>query len=397
MNKKDFPIFEHHPDLVYLDSGATSQRPRQVINSITDFHEKENANINRGIYTLSEQATEKYKLARKKVADFINAKENEIIFTRNTTESINLLASTIKPIISKGKNEILLTEIEHHSNLVPWQEFAKKNNMKLRFIPLMENYELDYDKAKELINEKTAILSITHISNVLGTINDIKLLIDLAKEKKALTIIDAAQSVAHMKIDVKKLDCDFLVFSSHKMLGPTGIGILYGKKDLLERLSPYQYGGGMINTVSYQDSTYADLPEKFEAGTQNIAESIALGEAINYLEKIGFDKIKEHEKGLLNYALEKLNEIECIELYSPEKDKSSSIISFNLKGIHPHDVAQILSDNNIAVRAGHHCCMPLMKKLGIPGTVRASFSIYNTKEDIDRLIEGLKKVQEVFK
>jgi cysteine desulfurase/selenocysteine lyase len=394
--KKDFPIFDNHPDLVYLDSGATSQRPKQVIKKITDFYERENANIHRGVYTLSEEATEKYNLARKKVADFINANQNEIIFTRNTTESLNLLANTIKPLIKKGKDEILLSEMEHHSNLVPWQQFARDNNMKLKFIPLTDNYELDYKKAKELISDKTAVLSVTHISNVLGSINDIKQLIDLAKEKQALTIIDAAQSVQHMKIDVKELDCDFLAFSSHKMLGPTGIGVLYGKANHLKLMKPFLLGGGMINSVSYQEATYAEIPEKFEAGTQNIAEAIALGEAIKYIEQIGFKKIQEHEKELTEYALEQLNTISNIEIYNPGKEKSSPVISFNLKDIHPHDVATILNDNNIAVRAGHHCCMPLMKKLGIQGTCRASFSIYNNREDIDKLIVALKKCIEVF-
>ena len=397
MNKSDFPIFDNHPDLVYLDSGATSQRPKQVIKTITDFYEKENANIHRGVYTLSEQATTRYKEARKKVADFLNANEKEIIFTRNTTESMNILSQRIKPLLEEGKDEILLTEMEHHSNLVTWQQFAKKHNFKLKFIPLTDNYELDYEKAKTLINEKTALLSVTHISNVLGTINDIEQLVNLAKENKALTIIDAAQSAQHMKIDVKKLGCDFLAFSSHKMLGPTGIGILYGKQAHLEKLEPFLFGGGMINSVTYEDATFADLPEKFEAGTQNIAESLALGTAIDYLEEIGFDKIQKHERNLVTYALEKLKEIENITIYNPGADKSSAIISFNLKDIHPHDVAEILNDNNIAIRAGHHCCMPLMKKLSIPGTCRISFSIFNTKEDIDKLIEGLKKCQEVFK
>ncbi len=397
MNKSDFPIFENYPNLVYLDSAATSQRPKQVIKKITDFYEKENANIHRGVYTLSEQATTKYKEARKKVAEFINADEKEVVFTRNTTESINMLSHQIKPLLQEGKDEILLTEMEHHSNLVPWQQLAKNHNLKLKFIPLTDNYELDYVKAKELINEKTAILSVTHISNVLGTVNDIKQLIDLAKEHNVLTIIDAAQSVQHTKVDVKELNCDFLVFSSHKMLGPLGIGVLYGKQDHLENIEPILFGGGMINSVSYEDATFTDLPEKFEAGTQNIAGAIGLATAIDYIESIGLKKIQEHEKDLLNYALEQLSNLEKIEIYNPGKEKSSSIISFSLKDIHPHDVAEILNGNNIAIRAGHHCCMPLMKKLNLPGTCRISFSIFNTKEDIDRLIEGLKKCQEVFK
>ena len=393
--KKDFPIFKNNPKLVYLDSASTSQKPKQVIKAISDFYEKENANIHRGIYALSENATKKYILARETIAKFINAETNEIIFTKNTTESINLLSNVLKEILPKGKNEIVLTEMEHHSNLVPWQQFAKKNNFKLKFIPITKNYELDYEKAKKIINDKTAILGVAHISNVFGTINNIEFLVSLAKEKKAITIIDAAQSVQHLKINVKKIGCDFLAFSGHKMFGPLGIGVLYGKKELLEKLPPFQFGGGMINSVIYEDATFLDIPEKFEAGTQNIAGAISLAEAIKYIEKIKIEKIERYEKELLDYTLKKLKSIDGIELYLPKKQ--SSIISFNLFGIHQHDVAQILSDNKICIRAGHHCCMPLMKKLKTQGTCRISFSIYNTKEDVDKLIEGLKKVKEVFR
>ena len=397
MNKEDFPIFENHPELIYLDNAATSQRPKQVINSITNFYEKENANIHRGVYPLSEISTKKYDEARKKVAEFINAQKNEIIFTRNTTESINLLCHRIKALIKEEKDEILISEMEHHSNLVPWQQFAKLHGFKIKFIPVTDNHELDYEKAKELITEKTAILSVTHVSNVFGTINDIKTLINLAKEKEAITIIDAAQSLQHIKVDVKELDCDFLAFSSHKMLGPTGIGILYGKEELLNKLPPFLFGGGMISKVTYEDATWAEIPEKFEAGTQNIAEAIGFAEAINYIEKIGFEKINKHEKELITYALNELKNLDNLTIYSPDLEKNAGIISFNLKEIHPHDVASILAENNIAIRAGHHCCMPLMKKLGISGTCRASISIFNTKEDIDRLIEGIEKVKEKFK
>ncbi|MEK6872865.1 MAG: cysteine desulfurase [Nanoarchaeota archaeon] len=397
--KKDFPIFKTNPNLVYLDSAATSQKPMQVIEAIKKFYEFENANIHRGIYTLSEVATEKYEEARKKTSDFINASPEEIVFTRNTTESINLLFYTLHEILPKGKikDEIVLSEMEHHSNLIPWQQFAKRNNFKLKFIPTTKNYELDYEKAGELINEKTALLSVTHVSNVLGTVNDVKFLIKLAKEKKALTIIDAAQSVPHMKINVQDLDCDFLAFSSHKMYGPLGVGILYGKKELLKKLPPFLFGGGMISSVSYQETSFAESPKKFEAGTPNIEGAIVFSESIKYLEKIGFDDIMEYEKSLLKYTLEKLKSLDNLIIYNPGKDKSISVISFNIKDIHPHDVASILNEENIAVRAGHHCCMPLMKKLGISGTCRISLSIYNTKEDIDKLITALKKVQKVFK
>jgi len=392
--KKDFPIFKNNPKLVYLDSASTSQKPKQVIKAISDFYEKENANIHRGIYALSENATKKYILARETIAKFINAETNEIIFTKNTTESINLLSNVLKEILPKGKNEIVLTEMEHHSNLVTWQEFAKKYHFKLKFIPITKNYELDYEKAKKIINDKTAILGVAHISNVFGTINNIEFLVSLAKEKKAITIIDAAQSVQHLKINVKKIGCDFLAFSGHKMFGPLGIGVLYGKKELLEKLPPFQFGGGMINSVIYEDATFLDIPEKFEAGTQNIAGAISLAEAIKYIEKIKIEKIERYEKELLDYTLKKLKSIDGIELYLPKKQ--SSIISFNLFGIHQHDVAQILSDNKICIRAGHHCCMPLMGILGVPATARASFYIYNTKNDIDALVRGIKKARKIF-
>ena len=400
--KKDFPIFKNLPKLVYLDSAATSQRPKIVVDALKNFYEKENANIHRGIYTLSEDATKNYELVRKKIANFINSNADEIIFTKNATEGFNLLANTIKELISKDKNEIVLTDMEHHSNLLPWQNFAKKYKFKLKFIPLTKNYELDYDKAKELINKKTAMISFTFVSNVLGTINDAQKLISLANTQKAMTIIDASQAIQHFKINVKKLNCDFLVFSSHKMMGPTGVGVLYGKKKLLEKMPPFLVGGGTIDSVDYENAVYLDPPRKFEAGTQNFADVIALGNSIDYLKQIGFGKIQKHESELFEYALEKLHKIKDIKIYNPGKNKSAPVISFNLQDIHPHDIAHILNDYNIAIRAGHHCCMPLIKKLGILGTCkvsgvcRASLSIYNTKEDINKLITALKKTQEIF-
>ena len=400
--KKDFPIFKNLPKLVYLDSAATSQRPKIVVDALKNFYEKENANIHRGIYTLSEDATKNYELVRKKIANFINSNADEIIFTKNATEGFNLLANTIKELISKDKNEIVLTDMEHHSNLLPWQNFAKKYKFKLKFIPLTKNYELDYDKAKELINKKTAMISFTFVSNVLGTINDAQKLISLANTQKAMTIIDASQAIQHFKINVKKLNCDFLVFSSHKMMGPTGVGVLYGKKKLLEKMPPFLVGGGTIDSVDYENAVYLNHPRKFEAGTQNFADVIALGNSIDYLKQIGFGKIQKHESELFEYALEKLHKIKDIKIYNPGKNKSAPVISFNLQDIHPHDIAHILNDYNIAIRAGHHCCMPLIKKLGILGTCkvsgvcRASLSIYNTKEDINKLITALKKTQEIF-
>ena len=393
--KKDFPIFKNHKDLVYLDNAATSQRPKSVIDSLINFYENSNANINRGIYTLSEEATNKYNESRRVVANFINANEKEIIFTKNTTESINLLSYTLESIIPQGKDEIVLTEMEHHSNLIPWQQLAKRNNMKLKFVKIKEDFTLDLEDAKKKITNKTAIFSFTHVSNTLGTVNPVKELVEYGKKKGAITIIDAAQSVSHMKIDVKDLDCDFFAFSSHKMLGPTGIGVLYGKKELLEKLPPFMFGGGMIKKVSFEESEWANIPEKFEAGTQNIAESIGLPKAIEYLQKIGLDNIRKWENELLNYAIKKIEKIGEIKIYNSMRN-TSAILSFNLNKIHPHDVASLLNDHNIAVRAGHHCNMPLMKSLGIKGTVRASFCFYNTKEDVDKLVNALKEINERF-
>jgi len=395
--KKDFPIFKNHKKLVYLDNAAISQRPLSVINAVSTFAKKENANAYRGIYDLSQTATKKYEDAHKIIAKFINAEQDEIIFTKNTTESLNLLSYTLSSLIKKGKNEIVLTEIEHHSNLVPWQQLAKRNKMKLKFIKIKSDFTLNMQDAKKKITNKTAILSIVHISNITGTILPVKELIKLGNKKGAITIIDAAQSVSHTKVDVKELGCDFLAFSSHKMLGPTGVGVLYGKKNLLEKLPPFLFGGGMINEVSYQDAKWAKLPMKFEAGTQNIGESIGLATAIIYMKKIGMENIKKYEKSLLIYVLKRLKEIPKIKIYNPGADKSTSIISFNLDKVHSHDVASLLNDDNIAIRAGHHCVMPLMKKLGIAGTCRASFCFYNTFKDVDKLINSLKKINKKFK
>jgi len=396
--KKDFPIFRSNLGLVYLDNAATSQRPASVINAIKEFLERDNANVGRGVYSLAERTMKKYSSARKVVADFINANENEIIFTRNTTESINLLAYTIFSIIPKNKDEILITEMEHHSNLVPWQQLAKRNNMKLRFVKIKEDYTLDMDDTKKKLNDKTAIFAFAHVSNVLGTVNPIKDIIELSKEKNVMTVIDAAQSIQHIPIDVKDIGCDFLAFSGHKMLGPTGIGVLFGKKELLEKLPPFNFGGGMIGKVTKEDSEWAGIPEKFEAGTQNIAEAIGLAESINYLKKIGLKEVREWESYLLKYALKRLKEIPGIKIYNPGDEKSISLVSFNLPGIHPHDVAGLLDEKKIAIRVGHCCAMPLMEILNSKGGVcRASFSLYNTLEDIDLLVDSLKEIQEMFK
>ncbi|MBS3071301.1 SufS family cysteine desulfurase [Candidatus Pacearchaeota archaeon] len=397
--KRDFPIFKNNPGLIYLDSAATSQRPEIVIRAVDNFIRKENANISRGVYTLAEKATEDYEQSRKSVAKFINAHHEEIVFTKNATEAINLFSYTLKSISPREKNEILLTEMEHHSNLVPWQQMVKRENMELKFIKVKGDFTLDLEDAKNKITDKTAILSFAHVSNVLGTINPVKELIKIArqKNKEIITIVDGAQSVQNIKIDVKKLDCDFLVFSGHKMLGPTGVGILYGKKELLEKMKPFNFGGGMIKKVTLKDAEWANTPYKFEAGTQNIVEVIALSEAIKYIENIGLENIHEWEEELTDYVIKKMREIPEIEIYHP-KEKSAGIISFNLSGVHPHDIASLLNDYKICVRAGHHCAMPLMEKLKIPhgGTCRISFYIYNTFEDIDRLVEALKEINKKF-
>src|SRR3989344_3826885 len=397
--KRDFPIFKNNPGLIYLDSAATSQRPEIVIRAVDNFIRKENANISRGVYTLAEKATEDYEQSRKSVAKFINAHHEEIVFTKNATEAINLFSYTLKSISPREKNEILLTEMEHHSNLVPWQQMVKRENMELKFIKVKGDFTLDLEDAKNKITDKTAILSFAHVSNVLGTINPVKELIKIArqKNKEIITIVDGAQSVQNIKIDVKKLDCDFLVFSGHKMLGPTGVGILYGKKELLEKMKPFNFGGGMIKKVTLKDAEWANTPYKFEAGTQNIVEVIALSEAIKYIENIGLENIHEWEEELTDYVIKKMREIPEIEIYHP-KEKSAGIISFNLSGVPPHDIASLLNDYKICVRAGHHCAMPLMEKLKIPhgGTCRISFYIYNTFEDIDRLVEALKEINKKF-
>ena len=394
--KKDFPIFKNSQGLVYLDNAATSQRPKQVIKAVIGFYEKENANPGRGIHTLAEKAMIRYNEARKIVSNFVGADSKEIVFTRNATESLNLLSYTLLSIIPKGKNEILLTEMEHHSNLVPWQQMAKRSGMVLKFVKIKEDFTLDLEDAKRKITEKTAVFAFTAVSNVLGTVNPMKELTKIAKQKGALVIIDGAQAVSHIKVNVKDIGCDFFAFSSHKMLGPGGIGVLYGRKELLEKMRPFNFGGGMIKNVGFDSTEFANIPEKFEAGTQHIADAVGLAEAIKYLEKIGMKNVSEWEKKLTEYAYSKLSTIEGVKIYSFKN--SSSIVSFTLEGVHGHDIAELLNRDKIAIRAGHQCAMPLMNVLGVKGGVcRISFSFYNTFEDVDKLIKSLKKVKEKFK
>jgi len=396
--KEDFPIFRHNLGLIYLDNAATSQKPKQVLQAIEKFYERDNANVGRGVYSLAERATERYNQARKVVAEFINANPNEIIFTRNTTESINLLSYTLQLLIKKEKNEILLTEMEHHSNLVPWQQLAKKSGFKLRFVKIKTDFTLNIEDLKEKITEKTAIFAFTFASNVLGTINDVKLLSKLAKSKGAIVVIDAAQAIQHLPVNVKEIGCDFLAFSSHKILGPNGIGVLYGREELLEKMQPFNLGGGMIESVTFDSSTWKSCPEKFEAGTQNIAGAVGLAAAMDYVNKIGINNIAEWEKQLLKYTLKRLNEVKGITIYNADVDKSISLVSFNIKNIHPHDIASMLDQKKIAIRAGHMCAMPLMSTLGLKGGVcRVSLAFYNTFEDIDALVDSLKEIQEKFK
>lgn len=388
---KDFAIFQRNNGLIYLDSAATSQLPFSVVNKIKEFYETSNANVHRGIHILSQKATVEYEKARETVARFIHAGREEIIFTSGTTEGLNFLAQTLKTRLKKG-DEIVLTEMEHHSNIIPWQQIAKETGATLKYIPVKE-YQLHLNK--DIITKKTKIVSVVHMSNTLGTINPVEDIIKEAHKVGALCIVDAAQSVPHMPIDVKKMDCDFLVFSGHKMLGPTGIGVLYGKRELLETLEPYKFGGGMIKEVTLEKSSWADIPERFEAGTPNIAGAIGLASAVEYLEGKGMKNIARHCNDIAAYAYKQIGKIHGVKIIGPEKNRGP-ILSFTIEGIHPHDVAEILDKNNIAVRAGHHCTMPLHKKLGLVGTTRASFYIYNTKKDVDALVQGIEKVKEVF-
>jgi len=394
--RKDFPIFKHNSNLIYLDNAATSQKPQQVIDIIKDFYEKGYANIQRGVYKLSEKATELYLNSKESVAKFIGADAKEIIFTKNATESLNFLSYTLPSILKKNRKEIVLTEMEHLSNLIPWQQLAKRNKMKLKFIKLKkDSYELDLEDMKKKITKNTAIVSLIHVSNSLGTINPVKEIIKYAKLKGAITVLDAAQSVPHMKVNVKDLGCDFLAFSGHKIIGPTGIGVLYGRMALLEKLSPFMFGGGAAKSANFNQICWADIPARFEAGTQNIAGAIGLGKAIKYIQKIGIENIEKWEKKLTAYALSKLKEIPKIKIYNSTKN-SSGIISFNLEKIHPHDVASLLDSEGVVIRTGRHCNMLLMKQIGIGGTCRMSLYFYNTFEDIDALILALKKIVKKF-
>lgn len=394
--KKDFPILKNN--ITYLDSAATTQKPESVLRALQKFYEENNANPHRGAYKLSINATRVYDEAREKVAQFINAENsNQIVFTRNATEALNLIAYSYGLNKIKKDDEILLSIMEHHSNLVPWQYVAKKTGAKLNYMYTNDEGKLTDEEIENKIKKGVKIVGITHVSNVLGTVNDVEKIIKKAHEVGAIVVLDASQSVPHMKVDVQKLNADFLAFSGHKMLSPLGIGVLYGKKELLEDMTPFLYGGDMIEYVYEQDTTFAEVPTKFEAGTQNVEGAVGLSAAIDYLNNIGMDKVESIEEELMKYAISELSKLDFITIYGPKDIKSkASVISFNVNGIHPHDVASVLDSCDVCIRSGNHCAQPLLRYMGIDSTCRASFYIYNTKEDVDKLIEALYKTRDMF-
>ena len=396
--RQDFPILSkkiHNKPLVYFDNAATSQTPVCVIDCIKDYYEKYNSNIHRGVHSLSDEATNAYENARNKIKDHFNINESkEVIFTSGTTHSINIVSNGFSKILKKG-DEIIVSGLEHHSNIVPWQMMIKNNGAKLRVIPLKDNGELDMDEFKNILSNKTKIVFLNHVSNALGIINPIEEIIDISHKNGAIVLIDGAQSAAHFKIDLQKLNVDFFTASAHKLCGPTGVGFLYGKEKLLSKLDPLMGGGEMISDVTFSKTTYADLPHKFEAGTPNIAGVIAFGKAIDYLNEIGLDNIEQYEKSLLDYANSKLKEIDGLKIYGDSKNKTS-VISFNIDGIHSYDIGSILDKFGIAVRTGQHCAQPIMDHFGIDGTVRASFSFINTIEEIDHFYDSLIKAKSML-
>ena len=399
--RADFPILQRQVkpgvQLVYLDSTATSQKPQQVIQAMDDYYRSSNANIHRGIHVLAEEATALYEAARERVSRFIGAPSaRQIIFTRNTTESINLVAYSWGRANLEEGDVVILTEMEHHSNLVPWQILARERNIRLEFISVNPDGLLDLDSYKDLLKREPRLVAFTHMSNVLGTINPAEEIIRMAHDVGAVTLVDGAQSVPHFPVDVKQLGADFLAFSAHKMCGPTGIGVLYGRKDLLESMPPFLGGGDMIKRVHLRSFTNNELPYKFEAGTPAIAEAVGMGAAVDYLSSVGLGSIAEHEKAIVSYALERLEEIPGVWVFGPEAQYKGGVVSFTLAGVHPHDISQILDMDGIAIRAGHHCAMPLHEKYNLPATARASFYLYNTQEEVDKLVNSIYKVKTLF-
>jgi cysteine desulfurase/selenocysteine lyase len=397
--REDFPILResvHGKRLVYLDNAATSQKPQVVIDAVTRFYTAENANIHRGVHYLSERATVAYDEIREKVARFINARTSrEVIFTRGTTEGINLVAQSYGRTFLRPGDEVLITGMEHHSNIVPWQLVCEQTGAALRAAPINDAGELDLDSFETLLNERTRLVAVVHVSNALGTINPIKKLVSLARARGIPVLVDGAQAAPHLQVDVQDLDCDFFVFSGHKVFGPTGVGVLYGREALLERMPPYQGGGDMIATVTLQRSTWAPLPAKFEAGTPMIAQVVGLGSALEYVTELGLDKIAAWEQELLSYATERVRAIEGLRIIGTAREKAS-VLGFVLKGVHPHDIGTILDDQGIAIRAGHHCAQPVMERFGVPATARASFAFYNTPAEVDALADGLLAVKKMF-
>lgn len=399
MVKEEFPILSkkiNNKSLIYLDNASTTQKPKSVIEAIQNYYESTNSNIHRGVHHLSQKATEEYEDSRKTIQNFIGADSSkEIIFVRGATEAVNLVANSyVKPLLSEGDN-IIISQMEHHANIVPWQIMAKEKKTDIRVIPINNAGELIIDEIDNLIDENTKFISLNHVSNSLGTINPIRELIQKAHQNDIRIMIDGAQAVQHMKVNVVELDVDFYCFSGHKMYGPTGIGILYGKKEILDKMEPYQGGGDMIKSVTFEKTIYNDVPHIFEAGTPNIVGAIGLGKAVEFIEGISVEEIEKHELDLLNYATDKINGIKGVQIIGNSKDKAS-VISFVMEGIHPHDIGTIMDNLGIAIRAGHHCTQPVMDFYEIPATARASFAIYNTKEDVDKLIDGIQKTKEVF-
>ncbi|SES37848.1 cysteine desulfurase [Salipaludibacillus aurantiacus] len=396
--RSKFPILDQevngHP-LVYLDSAATSQKPQQVIDAVEDYYKRYNSNVHRGVHTLGSLATDGYEGAREKVRGFINAKSmEEIVFTRGTTTAINTVAASYGRANVKQGDEIVITPMEHHSNIIPWQQLAKSTGATLKYIPLKEDGTIDLNDVEETVTENTKIVSVMHVSNVLGTINPVKEIAEIAHKNGAVMVVDGAQAVPHMKVDVQDLDADFYAFSGHKMCAPTGIGVLYGKKKLMKNMEPVEFGGEMIDFVGLYDSTWKELPWKFEGGTPIIAGAIGLGAAIDFLEEIGLENIKQHEQKLADYAIAQLKDIDGVTVYGPEK--RAGVVTFNCEDVHPHDVATVLDAEGVAVRAGHHCAQPLMKWLDVTATARASFYLYNNEEDVDAFVKALIKTKEYF-
>ena len=397
--RRDFPVLStsvNDNPLVYLDSGASSQMPQSVIDRINHYHQYEHANIHRGVYQLSEQATTAYEEVRTTVARFLNVPDSaEIIFTKGTTHAINLVAHAYGRKFVRAGDEIIVSHMEHHSNIVPWQQLCEEVGATLKVIPISDVGELDLEVYEGLLSEKTKMVAVTHVSNVLGTINPIRDMVALAHAKDIPVLVDGAQGAPHMKVDVQDLDCDFYIFSGHKVCGPTGIGVLYGKRHWLERMDPFEGGGDMILSVTFEKTTYADIPAKFEAGTPPIVSALGLGKAIDYLESIGLDSIELHEKVLTKYAMDALTDIEDITFYGTAPNKAG-VISFNIKGVHAHDIGTLLNDDGVAVRTGHHCAQPIMQRYKVPATTRASFYLYNTVDDVDKLVVAIRKAQKIF-